>query len=582
MTGRHRNARSTPRTQVLVGVLVLAVVLLAGWGGYRLLSGSSCSGRITLNVAAAPEIAPAVQSTANQWSSGIKSGTCVSVAVTAADPPDVATAIAAKKGAVIPGLGQANGKAQVPDVWIADSSSWLQRVRGVGNDLLPADATPVALSPVVLAMPQPLAKTLGWPNQKLTWAALLQQMTSGNGLKAGIVEPSRDASGLAGLLALSAAASASGANAQQAAVAGLRALANNRSTLRADLLGRFPRSTDPAALASGLAAAPLPEQAVQAYNATQPPVPLAAVFLDPAPAPLDYPYAILPGLRAPVANAAHDLLGALSGPAYRNQLARNGLRAADGSTGTGFSAGPGAPSAIAKPSPSAPASGTATVAAQTALITQTLNTWSAVTQPGRLLAVIDVSGSMLTPVPTAGNKTREQVTVEAAAAGLGLFGDDWSVGLWTFSTKLQGNQPWRQLVGIGNVGTQRSQLAAALGSIQPTHGDTGLYDTLLAAYKNVQENWDPSRINSVVIMTDGQNDNPGGLTLDQLTAQLQKVVDPQKPVEVIAIGIGNEVSEAELNKITQVTRGATFIAQDPSKIGQIFLQAIALRPGSGG
>jgi hypothetical protein len=571
VTGRHRNQRRQFGFKLLAGFVVLVAAIAAGWVGYRVIYRASCTGSVTVNVAAAPEIAPVVQSTATDWTAHQTTGTCVRIAVTASDPGDVAAALAARKGAVVTGLGQANGKVQVPDVWIADSSTWLQRVRAVGTDLLAPDGPSVAQSPVVLAMPQPLAKTLGWPDAKLTWAALLAKMTSGTGLKAGIVEPARDASGLSGLLALGAAAAAAGQNAQAATVAGLRSLANNRSTLRADLVGRFPRSTDLAALGTSLAAAPLPEQAVIAYNAAQPPVPLAGVFLDPAPTPLDYPYATVAGLRADVANAARELLGQLTGAAYKNLLAQHGLRAADGSIGTGFSAGPGTPPTPV-PSP---------VKVDAAAIGQTLNTWSAVTQSGRILAVLDVSGSMKTPVPTAGGKTREQVTVEAAASGLGLFGDDWSVGLWTFSTKMDGNIPYRQLVGMGNLSTQRPQLASALAGVVPTSGDTGLYDTVLAAYKAVQTNWDPAKINSVVLMTDGQNDNPGGLTLDQLTAQLKKIADPAKRVQVIAIGIG-EASQAELEKITQVTGGGVFIAQDPSKIGQIFLQAIALRPGSGG
>jgi hypothetical protein len=556
--------------RLLAGLVVLAAAIAVGWGGYRFVNRASCTGAVNLNVAAAPEIASTVQAMAADWAAH-RSGTCLKVFVTPTDPGDVAAALAARKNAVITGLGQANGKVQVPDVWIADSSTWVQRVRAVGADLLSSDAPSVAQSPVVLAMPQPLAQTLGWPNAKLTWAALLQKMTTGNGLKAGIVEPARDASGLSGLLALGSAAAAAGPNAQAATVAGLRSLASNRSTLRADLIGRFPRSTDPAALLTSLSAAPLPEQAVIAYNAAQPPVPLAAVFLDPAPAPLDYPYATVAGLRPEVASAARDLFGQLTGAPYRNRLATHGLRAPDGSTGTGFSAGPGTPPTPA-PSP---------VKIDAAAIGQTLNTWSAVTQAGRILAVIDVSGSMKTPVPTAGGKTREQVTVEAAGSGLGLFGDDWSVGLWTFSTKMNGSIPYRQLVGIGPLAGQRPQLASALAGVVPTNGDTGLYDTVLAAYQAVQANWDASKINSVVLMTDGQNDNPGGLTLDQLTTQLKKIADPQKRVQVIAIGIG-EASQAELEKITQVTGGGVFIASDPSKIGQIFLQAIALRPGSGG
>jgi len=475
--GRHRNTRRQFGLGLLVGFVVFAAAVGVGWTGYRLVNKhQSCTGGVTLNVAAAPEIAPVVQSSAASLSGSDASGTCVHLAVTASDPGDVASALASRKGAQITGLGQANGKVSVPDVWIADSSTWLQRVRAVANGQLAADAPSIAQSPVVLAMPQPLAKTLGWPDAKLTWAALLQKMTTGNGIKAGIVEPARDASGLSGLLALGSAAAAAGPDAQAATVAGLRSLANNRSTLRADLVGRFPRSADPAALGTALAAAPLPEQAVIAYNASQPPVPLAGVFLDPAPTPLDYPYATMLGLTADKAKAAADLLGLLRGDAYKNALAEHGLRAADGSIGAGFSAGPGTPPTPA-PSPAK---------VDAAVIGQTLNTWSAVTEPGRILAVIDVSGSMKTLVPTAGGKSREQVTIEAAAGGLGLFGDDWSLGLWTFSTNMDGTTPYRQLVGIGSLANQRSQVASALASVVPTSGDTGLYDTVLAAYKAVQ------------------------------------------------------------------------------------------------
>ena len=68
---------------------------------------------------------------------------------------------------------------------------------------------------------------------------LLKQVTIGTKLRTGIVEPSRDAAGLSGLLALTAAAQASGADAQQATTAALRALATGKSALRDDLLARF-------------------------------------------------------------------------------------------------------------------------------------------------------------------------------------------------------------------------------------------------------------------------------------------------------------------------------------------------------
>jgi hypothetical protein len=38
----------------------------------------------------------------------------------------------------------------------------------------------------------------------------------------------------------------------------------------------------------------------------------------------------------------------------------------------------------------------------------------------------------------------------------------------------------------------------------------------------VQQGWDDGAINSLVVMTDGQNDDKAGVTIDQLIAQLKK------------------------------------------------------------
>jgi len=550
---------------------VLAVVA-ASWGGYNMLTADSCGNTVQLSVAAAPEIVPAVQATADQWVATKPKigGSCVAVTVAAADSADVGAAIAGQRKAQLNGVGQANGKTTIPDVWIPDSGIWLQRLRAVAPDSVPADAPSIARSPVVLAMPEPVAATLGWPTKKLTWGDLLPKLSADSKLRTGIVEPNRDASGATGLLALSAAANAAGGSAgQQTTIAALRALATGRSALRADLLARFPRANDPASLTSSLGAAPLSEQAVIQYNSGQPPVRLASVFVEPASLPLDYPFTTLPNQSGDKANVARALQVALTGGAYRDRLAQAGLRAADGSTGNGFAATKGAPlgasPAVPLPDP--------------AIIDRVLSTWTTVISPGRLLAVIDVSGSMLEPVPTAGNATREQVTVESARRGLGLFDDSWAVGLWTFSTNLDGANDYKQLAPIGTLANQRQDVLAALATIQPKKdGNTGLYDTMLAAYKAVQNGWDPSRVNSVIIMTDGKNEDQQGLSLDQLIDELKKTMDPARPVVVIAIGLGNGVSESELQRITSTTGGGTFVAPDPSKMSEIFLKAISLRP----
>ncbi|GAA1807307.1 substrate-binding domain-containing protein [Luedemannella flava] len=562
--------------------------------------GSSCEGELRLNVAAAPEIAAAVEPAAQAWAKTATgpNNQCVSVDVVSAEPVDVAAAIATAHGVPMREIGQADGKTKLPDVWIPDSSTWIQRLQAAAakakagkgetvtpapgqatasanpqaaalanKPLVPEKGTSVGRSPVVLAVPEPLAATLGWPKKQVTWPKLLQTMNQGTPMRVGIVEPTRNAAGLSGLLAMAGAAQASGAKAQENTVAALRALVKGKSALTADLLAEYPKDTDPATLATKLGAAPLPEFAVVSYNANEPPVRLAAIYMEPSPLGLDYPYTILPTMAPEKSSTANGLLAALHGDEYANALAKAGLRASDGKTGAGFSAPTGAPASIAADKP-----------ADVVSIIKSLTTWSAVTAPSRMLAIIDVSGSMGQLVPTAGGATREQVTVEAAKGGLALFDDDWSVGLWTFSTFLDGNKDYKQLAPIAPIASQRNKLLAALSGIRPKEGGaTGLYDTVLAGYREVKKGWAPGRINSMVILTDGENQDSDGISLDTLLTTLRKEADPNKPIQVIAIGISEDASKAELEKITKVTGGGVFIAKDPAQIGDIFLQAIALR-----
>jgi Ca-activated chloride channel homolog len=174
-----------------------------------------------------------------------------------------------------------------------------------------------------------------------------------------------------------------------------------------------------------------------------------------------------------------------------------------------------------------------------------------------------------------------QVTLAAARAGLNLFDDSWALGLWTFSTQLNGSKDWRELVPIGPLSSNRSQAAAALTSISPKpDGDTGLYDTLLAAYKEVQDGWAADRVNSIVLFTDGENDDENGISEQDLLAQLKDLTNADRPVQVIILGIGDGVDEGQLRRITKVTGGGVFVTKDPTKIGDIFLKALALRPAA--
>ncbi|RSM64369.1 VWA domain-containing protein [Actinoplanes sp. ATCC 53533] len=576
--GRHRTQRQVRTLKVAAAVLALTVVATASWAGVRLLSGPRCAGEVRLSVVAAPEIAPAIRSTAADWTeTATVDGKCVAVQVTGQESADVAAGVAAQQGQRLLGLGEAKGSAQVPQVWVPDSSMWRLRLQAAAAGFRPTDTTSIAVSPVVLAVPQPVAGNFGPAGAELTWDSLLRQTQAGNKITAGVVDPTRDTAGLSGLLSFGQAAAKLGPKAQPATVATLRALAKGGSAVRDDLLSRFPRSLDAAAIASSLTAAVLPEQAVIQYNAAAAPIPLAARYVTPAPPSLDYPFLVMPGAAPAVSQAAAGLRTALGSPGFRDALARQGLRGADGAGGAGFAYPAGAPT----PSATARGSGGTSGGVDLSAVDRTLEAWLALTHPGRILAVIDVSGSMLTKVPTAGNRTREQVTVEAATRGLDLFDDSWALGLWTFSTNLDGPRDHRELLPVGPLVASRDRAVQQLAAIKPKkNGDTGLYDTILAAYQEMQDGWDPGRLNTVVIMTDGDNDDDNGVSLPALLARLGQLKDPTRPVDIVAIGIGPDVTQGPLQQITGTTGGGVFTAPDPADIAAIFLKALALHTQS--
>ncbi|GIF18934.1 hypothetical protein BJ973_005981 [Actinoplanes tereljensis] len=565
--------------------MAIVVVLAGSYLGYQQLSDSGCSGSVRLTVAAAPEIAPAVEQTAQKWiqDGANVNGTCVAVAVTPVNPATMAAAVASEHKVTLTGLGAAPESVKVPDVWIADSSTWLLRLKTEAPGFVPTDGKPVAQSPVVVAMPQPIAEQVGWPNKKLTWKDLLSQVTTSTQMRVGVVDPARDAAGLAGLLALGQAAG-TGQQAQAAKVGAIKALAQSASALRDDLLQKFPHSGDANDIATSLSAAPLSEEDVIAYNAEKPPVPLTALYLDPSPMSLDYPYAIMPEVDLQKSAAATGLRQQLQTASFKNALAGAGLRSPDGSAGSGFAAPLGAPDASPAVSASAGAKsegGTAASGLDASAVSQVLGSWAAITLPGRVLAVFDVSGSMLEPVPTAGGADRAAVTRGAASGGLALFDDKWAVGVWLFSTEMNGKKPYKEIVPISPLSSNRQKLQDSIKQIIPKKsGQTGLYDTLLAAYQNVQNSWQPGKINSVILFTDGE-DSKEGISQQALVAKLKALNDPKRPVRVVIVGIGTGVNRQELETIVKPTSaGGVFIAEDPAKIGEIFLEAIASRSGA--
>jgi Ca-activated chloride channel family protein len=121
-------------------------------------------------------------------------------------------------------------------------------------------------------------------------------------------------------------------------------------------------------------------------------------------------------------------------------------------------------------------------------------------------------------------------------------------------------------------------LAEALARLQATNGDTGLYDTTLAAYRTMQRAYAPDRLNIVVLLTDGINDDPtGGIGRDELLRRL-KAERGDKPVRIITIAYGANADVESLRLISRATGGLAYVSRDPREILRVFTDAITKLP----
>lgn len=536
---------------IVVGVVVVAavaVLLTVVRGGKAT---ASCGQPTDIRVAVAPEIADAVKRVAG----GVTDG-CYRFDVDPRDP-----------GAIEDSLTDTYGGDR-PDVWIPDSSLRVRQAVAAGAGNVPLSGQSIASSPVVLGVTEQALAPLGWPNRTPNWSDVLGD----DRIALGMPDPSRDPVGVSALVGVQQVVASSG-NASSAFTAALRRLSPNILPAVEDLYSRLPGA---GGTKEPVDAFPTSEGSLLRYNMTRqgdPRASLVALYpLQPIPS-LDYPFTVLPGAAPAQRTGADKLLRGLLGQAGQNALADAGLRTPDGR-------------ALRDPSPDEHVSAvTRTIARMPddRDLESLLAQWTTVNQSSRARVLIDVSGSMDAVVPGSGGKTRMQLTLDAAARGLSMFKSSSELSIWEFSTNLDGDKDYREVVPMSPVSDQLTNGSVdRLRAIRAVpDGGTGLYDSVLAAYQRGRAEWEPGKLNLVIVLTDGRNDDPHGITRQALLDQLSALVDPSKPVAVIGIGLGPDVDKDELTAITDVTGGKTFVAPDPTKISDVFYGALATLSGSG-
>jgi Ca-activated chloride channel family protein len=142
-----------------------------------------------------------------------------------------------------------------------------------------------------------------------------------------------------------------------------------------------------------------------------------------------------------------------------------------------------------------------------------------------------------------------------------------------FSTQLDGETDYRELVPVGPMDAQRrAQLSERIDGLQPS-GGTGLYDTGLAAYQFVKGRASPDDINAVVLLTDGRNEDDG-ISLDNLLSQVRTEEGAQS-VRLFTIGYGEDADLDTLRRISDTTNAAAYDSSDPTSIDQVFTAVVS-------
>ncbi len=139
--------------------------------------------------------------------------------------------------------------------------------------------------------------------------------------------------------------------------------------------------------------------------------------------------------------------------------------------------------------------------------------------------------------------------------------DDTELGIWLYARRPHGELDRAELVPVGPLrdpygpATRRQQLDFGLDQVAAVpEVRTGLYDTVLAAYRAMQRGYDPKLVNSLLLLTDGTNDDPGGIPLPGLLAALRGEYDPTRPVQIVIVGFGDNVDRGALDPLSPPER----------------------------
>jgi Ca-activated chloride channel family protein len=466
------------------------------------------------------------------------------------------------------------------------------------------------LTPLVIAMPEPMARALGWPDTPIGWTDILNLSRSGDGwaafghpewgdFKLGKTNPNFSTSGLNALVAQSYAATGktSGLSAEDLArpevvdfATTVESAVVHYGDTTLTFLNNWYRADQRGTALTYVSAAAVEEKSVIDYNTGNPDgvldpgeeprpprVPLVAIYPKEGTLFSDNPLLQIDAdwVTDEERDAAQLFTDFVQPPDVQRRVLEFGFR-------------PGNPD-VALDDPISDANGVDPSQPQTLLevpapsvMIELLHRWDQQRKRARVMFVLDVSGSM---GDDAGDgQTKLDLAKQATISALDLFAPDDELALRIFSTDLgtaaEGNGIYIDLAEYGPVGTQAEGLRRSIDGLVPTNG-TPLYDITDVSYQDALTAYDATKINAVVLLTDGQNDDGSpdddDQQLDSLLQTLQAGTEGQasRPVRIFTIGYGAGADQDMLQQIAEASAGAAYDASDPTSIDRVLISVIS-------
>ena len=549
MSSRSGRRASSGNVGLVLILLVVGLFLLIGLccGAYSLISrlfdGDELATpvpKMALAVAYSPEKALVFQELVDRFNEqGVKTpdGQRMTVEAVELDPESMVNAVLD---------GSAVFQAMTPDssVWLGQlDEAWSEQA---GSGAV-GETVRYAVSPVVIAMWEDLAREMGWPDRSISWQDLLNRAQADPDFRWS--HPST--SSASGLLATLAEFYAGAGKTRGLTIEDVTAqetldyVAALEKTVRYYGEGDEPAIIE-RALEEGrgfLDAFVVQEQMVTYFNTHRTPpadgsLQERLVALYPSEGALweDHPLALLEtaGLTPLQRQTFAQFRDYLLSPEAQQLILRHGYRPADLSIPLDSPESP--LTAENGVDPSEPK--TSLQVPNASVIEVVRDVWWYTKRHTNVYLVVDTSGSMK------GEKLAQ--AQEALRVFLDqIKGDQERVGLIQFDSGVN------TVVALDELARNRTALELTVDQLQ-AEGDTALFDAVYEAHQRLQDLGDSERINAVVVMTDGR-ENYSRRTLRNLVHELAD--DAGIPVVVFSIAYGGDADMETLRVIAESTGG---------------------------